>query len=143
MRPRTSLLTGLIILFSYFASSPAEAAQPTDASRIMGTWVNTKAQGLMAQVIISGALSGSVFIYALAAGVLLRHRTFLPSRFETLAHYYLMALFAFSFTRLAMMRPLFYTPFVLVAVTAIGVRIAVAIRSRKEHVLGATADGML
>jgi hypothetical protein len=36
-------------------------------------------------------------------------------------------------------RPLFYAPFILVAVTAIGVRIAVTLRSRKEHVVEASA----
>ena len=80
---------------------------------------------------------GFLLIYGLAADVLFRHRTFLPSRFGALAHYYLMTLFAVSFTRHALRTPLFYSPFVLVAVTAIGVRIAVAIRSRKEQVLGA------
>jgi hypothetical protein len=83
--------------------------------------------------------TGFLFIYALAAGVLFRRRPFLSSHLEALAHYYLMALFAVSFTRHAIARPLFYTPFVLVAVSAIGVRIAVAIRSGKEHILGASA----
>lgn len=83
--------------------------------------------------------TGFLFIYALAAGILFRHRPFLSSHLEALAHYYLMALFAVSFTRHAIARPLFYTPFVLVAVSAIGVRIAVAIRSGKEQVLGAGA----
>jgi hypothetical protein len=78
---------------------------------------------------------GFLLIYALAAGVLLRHFTFWSLRFEALAHYYLMALFAFSFTRHAITRPLFYTPFVLVAVTAAGVRIAAAIRSRSVPAL--------
>jgi hypothetical protein len=76
--------------------------------------------------------TGLLFIYALAAGVVLfRLRPFLSPHFEVVAHYYLMALFAVSFTRHAIVRPLFYTPFLLVAVSAIGVRIAVAIRSRK------------
>lgn len=77
---------------------------------------------------------GFLFIYGLAADVLFRHRTFLPSRFEALAHYYLMALFVVSFTRHAIIKPLFCTPLVLVTVTAIGVSITVAIRSRKEQV---------
>ncbi|HZP62556.1 MAG TPA: hypothetical protein VFB28_04000 [Terriglobales bacterium] len=76
---------------------------------------------------------GFMLIYALAAGVLLRHLTFWSLRFEALAHYYLMTLFTVSFTRHAITKPVFYTPFVLVAVTALGVRIAVAIRSRKEQ----------
>jgi hypothetical protein len=54
------------------------------------------------------------------------------------AHYYLMTLFAVSFTLHAITRPVFYTPFVLVAVTAIGMRIAVAVRSSKERMLGAS-----
>lgn len=78
---------------------------------------------------------GFLLIYALAAGVLFRYRTFLPSRFEALAHYYLISLFTVSFTRHAIKEPFFYAPLVLVAVTAIGVRIAVAIRSRKEQYL--------
>ena len=76
---------------------------------------------------------GFLLIYALAAAVLLRHLTFWSLRFEALAHYYLISLFTVSFTRHAIREPPFYTPFVLVAVTAIVVRIAVAIRSRKEH----------
>src|SRR5215472_9143481 len=87
-------------------------------------------------IMVVAFTTGFLFIYALAAGVLLRHRTFWSSRFEALTHYYLMTLFAFSFTRHAITRPLFYTPFVLVAVTAIGMRVAVAIRSRKDHVFG-------
>ena len=83
--------------------------------------------------------TGFLFIYSLAANVLFRHRAFWSSRFETLAHYYLMTLFVVSFTRHAITRPLFYTPFVLVAVTAIGVRIAVAIRPRREHIARASA----
>ena len=83
--------------------------------------------------------TGFLFIYALAAGVLFRRRPFLSSHLEALAHYYLMALFAVSFTRHAIARPLFYTPFALIAITALGVRIAAAIRSRKTQVLGANA----
>lgn len=77
---------------------------------------------------------GFLFIYALAIGVLFPHLPFWSSRFEALAHWYLMALFAVSFVRHATTRPLFYTPFVLVAITAFGVRIAAAIRSRKAQV---------
>ena len=83
--------------------------------------------------------TGFLFIYALAAGVLFRSRPLLSSHLEALAHYYLMALFAVSFTRHAIVKPLFYSPFVLIAITALGVRIAVAIRSRKAQVLGANA----
>ena len=90
-------------------------------------------------IMVIAFTTGFLFIYGLAADVLFRHRTFLPSRFEALAHYYLMALFAVSFTRHAIKEPFYYAPLVLVAVTAIGVRIAVAIRSRKDHVFGASA----
>jgi methionine sulfoxide reductase heme-binding subunit len=85
------------------------------------------------RIMVVAFTTGFLFIYAMAAGVLFRHLAFWSSRFETLAHYYLMTLFAISFTRHAITRPVFYTPFVLVAVTAIGVRIAAAIRSRKEQ----------
>ena len=91
------------------------------------------------RIMVVAFTTGFLFIYALAAGVLFRHLTFLSSRFEALAHYYLMTLFAVSFTRHAMTRPLFYTPFVLVAVTAIVVRIAAAVQSRKEQPLRAGA----
>ena len=83
--------------------------------------------------------TGFLFIYALAAGVLFRHLTFWSSRFEALAHWYLMTIFLVSFTLHAITRPLFYTPFVLVAIAAIGARIVVAIRSRKEHIFRASA----
>jgi len=83
--------------------------------------------------------TGFLFIYALAAGILFRRLRFWSPRFEALAHCYLMALFVVSFTLHAITRPLFYTPFVLVALTSIGVRVAVAIRTRKEHILGASA----
>jgi sulfoxide reductase heme-binding subunit YedZ len=91
-------------------------------------------------IMVVAFTTGFLFIYALAAGILFRPLTFFSSHFEPLAHYYLMSLFVVSFTRHAMTRPLFYTPFVLVAVTALGVRIAVAIRSRKDHVFGASAE---
>ena len=83
--------------------------------------------------------TGFLLIYGLAADVLFRHRTFWSSRFEALAHYYLISLFTVSFTRHAMKEPAFYTPLVLVAVTAIVVRIAAAVRSRREQVLRVNA----
>lgn len=91
------------------------------------------------RIMVVAFTTGFLFIYALAAGVLFRHLTFWSSRFEALAHYYLMTLFAVSFTRHAITRPLFYTPFVAVAVTALVTRIAVAIRSRNGQVFGASA----
>ena len=91
------------------------------------------------RIMVVAFTTGFLFIYALAAGVLFRHLIFWSSRFEAVAHYYLMTLFAVSFTRHALTKPLFYIPFVLVAVTAIAMRIAVANRSRKKDMLGATA----
>ena len=84
------------------------------------------------RILVVAFTTGFLFIYALAAGVLFRHLTFWSSRFEALAHYYLMTLFVVSFTRHALTKPLFYTPFVLVAVAAIATRIATAVRSREE-----------
>ena len=89
-------------------------------------------------IMVVAFTTGFLFIYALAAGILFRHLTFFSSHFEPLAHYYLMSLFVVSFTRHAMTRPLFYTPFVAVAVTALVMRIAVAIRLSKERMLGAS-----
>jgi sulfoxide reductase heme-binding subunit YedZ len=89
------------------------------------------------RVMLVAFTTGYLFIYGLAADVLFRHRKFLPARFEALAHYYLMSLFVVSFTRHALARPLFYTPFVLVAAIAAGLRIAAAVRSRRAQVLGA------
>jgi methionine sulfoxide reductase heme-binding subunit len=90
-------------------------------------------------IVLVAFSAGFLFIYALAADVLLRHRTFLSSRFETLAHYYLIVLFVVGFTLSGIARPLFYTPFILLAVAAVGARIAAAVRSRKEQVLSARA----
>ena len=90
-------------------------------------------------IMVVAFTTGFLFIYGLAADVLFRHGTFLPSRFEALAHYYLISLFTVSFTRHAMKEPAFYTPLVLVAVTAIVVRIAAAVRSKREQVLRVNA----
>ena len=90
-------------------------------------------------VVVSFAI-GFLFIYGLTADVLFRRRTFLSSRFEVIAHYYLMTLFVVGFTLSGITRPLFYIPFILVAITAMGVRIAAAIRSRKHHVFGTGAQ---
>jgi sulfoxide reductase heme-binding subunit YedZ len=97
---------------------------------------------LKSWIVVVSFTTGFLFIYALAGGILFRHLTFLSSHFEALAHYYLMTLFMVGFTLHAITRPLFYTPFILVAVTAIGVRVAVAMRSRKEQVFG-TSEGFL
>jgi hypothetical protein len=90
-------------------------------------------------IMVVAFTTGFLFIYALAAGVLFRRRTYLSPHFESLAHYYLATLFVVSFTRHAITRPLFCTPLALVAVSAVGVRIAAAIRSRKEQVFEASA----
>lgn len=94
-------------------------------------------------IVVVAFTIGFLFIYALAAGVVLRHHTLWSSRFGALGHYYLMTLFVVGFTLSGMTRPLFYTPFILVAVSAVGVRIAVAIRTGKEHVLGVSAERAL
>jgi sulfoxide reductase heme-binding subunit YedZ len=90
-------------------------------------------------IVVVAFLTGFLFIYALAADVLFRHRTLWSARFEAFAHYYLMVLFVVGFALSGIARPLFYAPFILVAVTAIGVRIAAAVRSRREQVLRASA----
>jgi methionine sulfoxide reductase heme-binding subunit len=90
-------------------------------------------------IVLVAFVTGFLFIYALAADVLFRHRTFLSSRFEPLAHYYLIVLFVVGFTLSGIARPLFYTPFILLAVAAVGLRIAAAVRSRREQVLSARA----
>ena len=85
--------------------------------------------------------TGLLLIYGLAAAILLRHHTFwlTSPHFQAFAHYFLMTLFAFAFVLSGLTRPLFYAPFVLAAVGALGVRITAAIRSRKMDVLTATA----
>ena len=90
-------------------------------------------------IVVAAFVTGFLFIYALAADVLFRHRIFWSLRCEAVAHFYLMILFVVGFTLSGITRPLFYTPSVLVAVTAIGVRTAVAIRLRREHVVEASA----
>jgi methionine sulfoxide reductase heme-binding subunit len=89
-------------------------------------------------IVLVAFVTGFLFIYALAADVLFRHRTLWSARFETLAHCYLITLFVVGFALSGIARPLFYAPFILVAVTAIGVRIAAAVRSRREQVLRAS-----
>jgi methionine sulfoxide reductase heme-binding subunit len=90
-------------------------------------------------IILIAFSTGFLLIYALAADVLSRHRAFSSSRFKAFAHYYLMTLFVVGFTLSGITRPLFYTPFILVAVTAIGARVAAAVRSRREQTLRASA----
>jgi hypothetical protein len=91
--------------------------------------------------VLAAFTTGFLFIYALAARVLVRHQTFwlTSQHFEAAAHYFLITLFAFAFAHSGLPRPLFYAPFVLAAVGALGVRITAAIRSRKMAVLRATA----
>jgi len=91
--------------------------------------------------VLTAFTTGFLFIYALAAGVLLRYHKFWVTspHFEALAHYFLITLFAFAFVLSGLTRPLFYAPFVLAAVGAWAVRIPAAIRSRKMDVLTATA----
>ncbi len=90
--------------------------------------------------VLTAFTTGFLFIYALAIAVLLgSHKFWLTSpHFEPLAHYFLITLFAFAFVLSGVTRPLFYAPFVLAAIGALGVRITAAIRSRKVDVLTAT-----
>src|SRR5262249_17286850 len=94
---------------------------------------------VLKSVMVIAFTTGYLFIYGLAVGPLYHHPPALFSYFEALAHYYLMTLFAVSFTGHAMTKPLFYTPFALVAVAAIGLRIAAAFQARKEQTLSASA----
>jgi hypothetical protein len=95
-------------------------------------------------IVVVAFSTGFLFVYALAAGVLLGHGAFWVASplFESRAHYFLIAVFGWGFALSGVRRPLFYTPFLLIVVAAIGVRIAAAIRARKEHVLGASADSV-
>lgn len=45
--------TSLVILLVILGSDSAEAKQPTNASPLLGTWVNTKVNGGLAQVVIT------------------------------------------------------------------------------------------
>jgi hypothetical protein len=91
--------------------------------------------------VLTAFTTGLLFIYALAASVLLHHhKVWLTSpRFEAFAQYFLITLFAFAFALSGLTRPLFYAPFVLAAIGALGLRITAAIRSRKIAVLTTTA----
>jgi hypothetical protein len=92
-------------------------------------------------IVVVAFSTGFLFIYALAAGVLLRsYKCWLTSpRFGAFAHYFLITLFAFAFALSGIMRPIFYAPFVLAAIGDLGVRITAAIRSRKMDVVTASA----
>lgn len=52
---------GWIILLAHLAGSPAQAVQPTNTSELVGTWVNTQAEGVVAQVIITS--SGGIAVH--------------------------------------------------------------------------------
>jgi hypothetical protein len=56
---RVTGASGLIILFAFLGGGSAEAVQPPDVAELIGTWVNTKSGGGVAQVVITGA--GSSF----------------------------------------------------------------------------------
>lgn len=81
--------------------------------------------------------TGFLLIYALAAGVLLPHRTFwlTSTRFVASAHYFLIVLFGFAFALSGLTNPFFYAPFVLTAAAALGIRVSAAVRSRKVEVV--------
>ncbi len=92
-------------------------------------------------VVFIAFVIGFPFIYALALAFLLRERKFwlTSPRFETFAHYLLLTLFTFAFVLHSLTNLLFYAPFVLAAIGALGLRITAAIRSRKITVSTATA----
>ncbi len=50
---RFAAATGLVVLLAGFGSGPAEAKQPTNAFLLLGTWVNTKTDGGLAEVVIT------------------------------------------------------------------------------------------
>jgi sulfoxide reductase heme-binding subunit YedZ len=91
--------------------------------------------------VLTAFTTGFLFIYALAVSVLLHHhKVWLTSpRFVAFAQYFLITLFAFAFALSGLTRPLFYAPFVLAAIAALGVRITAAIQSRKMAVFTASA----
>jgi hypothetical protein len=85
-------------------------------------------------IVVVAFSTGFLLIYALAAGVLLGHGAFCvpPPRFESCAHYFLIATFGWGFALSGLRRPLFYTPFLLTVIAAIAVWIAAAFRARKN-----------
>ena len=57
-KPRLVRLAGttaLMFLLASFAGSPLEAKQPSNVSPLLGTWVNTKTTGGLAEVVITDA----------------------------------------------------------------------------------------
>lgn len=54
MRPgRVGKAIALIVLLACFGHNPAQAVQPSNVSALLGTWVNTKTTGGLAQVVIT------------------------------------------------------------------------------------------
>src|SRR5437762_9649105 len=50
---RLASAIALVVLLTGLGSSPVGAKQPTNASPLLGTWVNTKTTGGLAQVVIT------------------------------------------------------------------------------------------
>jgi hypothetical protein len=50
---RLASAIALVVLLTGLGSSPVEAKQPTNASPLLGTWVNTKTTGGLAKVVIT------------------------------------------------------------------------------------------
>ncbi len=56
----------LVVLLAGFGTRSAEARQPSNDSRLNGTWVNTKADGGLVEVVITGG-NGSLEVHPYGA----------------------------------------------------------------------------